>query len=207
MNTTPTVAIIDGGGANIASLQFALSRLGVTGQLTVDPAKIRAASHVILPGVGAAADSMARLTGAGLVELIPTLRQPVLGICLGLQLLFAHSEENDTTCLGVFDGQARRFDPSPDRAVPHMGWNRIKRTRDSDLLAGIPDGSYFYFVHSYAVEVTDDTLAVAEYGRPFTAIAERANFSAAQFHPERSGNAGAQLLKNFLARSIRTSER
>jgi len=198
--STPTVAIIDGGGANIASLQFALARLGVTGQLTVDPNIIESASHVILPGVGAAVDSMTRLTTAGLVELIPNLRQPVLGICLGLQLLFTASEEDDATCLGVFPGKARLFESTPERAVPHMGWNQIQKTRNSDLLTGIPDGSHFYFVHSYAVEVTDDTLAVAEYGKSFTAIAERANFSATQFHPERSGQFGAQLLKNFLTR-------
>jgi len=198
--STPTVVIIDGGGANIASLQFALARLGVTGQLTVDPNIIESASHVILPGVGAAVDSMTRLTTAGLVELIPNLRQPVLGICLGLQLLFTASEEDDATCLGVFPGKARLFESTPERAVPHMGWNQIQKTRNSDLLTGIPDGSHFYFVHSYAVEVTDDTLAVAEYGKSFTAIAERANFSATQFHPERSGQFGAQLLKNFLAR-------
>ena len=207
--STPTVAIIDGGGANIASLQFALARLGVTGQLTVDPDIIMSASHVILPGVGAAVDSMDRLTTAGLVELIPNLRQPVLGICLGLQLLFAASEEDDATCLGVFPGKARWFESTPERAVPHMGWNRITRIGDSttghsmgnsDLLNGIPDDTHFYFVHSYAVDVTDDTLAVSEYGKPFTAIVERANFAATQFHPERSGKFGAQLLKNFLTR-------
>ncbi len=198
--SSPTVAIIDSGGANIASLQFALARLGITGQLTVNPGIITGASHVILPGVGAAADSMARLKQAGLVELIPDLQQPFLGICLGLQLLFAQSEENNTRCLGVFPGTAHMFQPSPERAVPHMGWNRIERTRDSELLNGIPDGTHFYFVHSYAIDVTDDTLAVAEYGKSFTAIVERENFSAAQFHPERSGKYGAQLLNNFLSK-------
>jgi imidazole glycerol-phosphate synthase subunit HisH len=198
--STPNIAIIDSGGANIASLQFALARLGITGQLTVDPDVISAASHVILPGVGAAADSMARLNTASLIELIPDLSQPVLGICLGMQLLFTASEEDDSTCLGVFPGKARLFNATAERAVPHMGWNQIQCTRNSDLLTGIPDGSHFYFVHSYAVDVTDDTLAIAEYGDPFTAIAERANFSATQFHPERSGEFGAQLLKNFLAR-------
>jgi imidazole glycerol-phosphate synthase subunit HisH len=197
--STPTVAIIDGGGANIASLQFALARLGVTGQLTVDPDVIQNASHVILPGVGAAADSMNRLAKAGLVELIPKLRQPFLGICLGLQLLFSASEEEDTTCLGIFSGNARLFESTPERAVPHMGWNQVERQRESGLLTGIPDGTYFYFVHSYAVELNDDTLATADYGGPFTAIAERANFCATQFHPERSGQFGARLLENFLA--------
>jgi len=200
--STPTVAIIDGGGANIASLQFALARLGITGQLTVDPNVIARASHVILPGVGAAADSMARLKRAGLVDLIPDLRQPFLGICVGLQLLFESSDEQDTACLGVFPGKVRRFEPTSERAVPHMGWNQIERLGgDSDLLTGIPDGAYFYFVHSYAADVTGDTLAVAEYGTPFAAIAARGNFAATQFHPERSGKPGARLLQNFLSRS------
>lgn len=198
--SAPTVAIIDGGGANIASLQFALARLGTTGTLTVDHGIIADASHVILPGVGAAADSMARLKSAGLDELILQLRQPVLGICLGMQLLFAQSEENNTPCLGVFPGSARLFKATPERAVPHMGWNQIQRLHDSDLLNEISDGAYFYFVHSYAVHVTVDTLAIADYGQPFAAIAERGNFAAAQFHPERSGKFGAQFLKNFLAR-------
>ncbi len=194
---SPTVAIIDSGGANIASLKFALARLGINGQLTVDPEIIANASHVILPGVGAAADSMARLDKAGLIELIPGLTQPFLGICVGLQLLFSASEEYDTECLGIFPGTARLFIPSSDRPVPHMGWNQVTRTRDSELLQGIPDGTHFYFVHSYAADVTDDTLAVANYGKPFTAIVERDNFSATQFHPERSGKFGAQLLENF----------
>ncbi|MFW2405152.1 MAG: imidazole glycerol phosphate synthase subunit HisH [Gammaproteobacteria bacterium] len=194
------IAIIDGGGANIASLKFALARLDCEATLTVDPQTILGASHVILPGVGAAADSMRRLTEAGLVDLIPTLRQPFLGICLGLQLLFDASAEGDANCLGVFPGTARKFDSAPDYPVPHMGWNRIRRTRDSALLDGIPDGSHFYFVHSYALDVTPDTLALADYGRDFTAVVERDNFAAAQFHPERSGAYGARLLENFLRR-------
>ncbi len=198
--SSSTLAIIDSGGANIASLQFALGRLGITGQLTVDPDVIVNASHVILPGVGAAADSMARLEKAGLIELIPDLPQPFLGICLGMQLLFESSEEDNARCLGVFPGTAHLFKPSPEHAVPHMGWNQITRTRDSNMLNEIPDGAYFYFVHSYALDISEDTLASSGYGKPFTAIAERANFVAAQFHPERSGKFGAQLLKNFLTR-------
>lgn len=194
------IAIIDGGGANIASLQFALARLGCEAELTVNRGTIEAASHVILPGVGAAADSMRRLAAAGLVDLIPALRQPFLGICLGLQLLFDASEEDDARCLGVFPGTAQLFESAPEHPVPHMGWNRIRRTRDSDLLDGIPDGTHFYFVHSYAIDVTADTLATADYGRDFTAIAERDNFAATQFHPERSGAFGARLLQNFLRR-------
>ena len=135
-----------------------------------------------------------------LVDVIPELRQPFMGICLGLQLLFEASEEDDATCLGVFPGTARLFESAPDSPVPHMGWNRIRRTRDSDLLDGIPDGAHFYFVHSYALDVTPDTLATADYGRDFTAVVERDNFAAAQFHPERSGEFGARLLENFLRR-------
>jgi glutamine amidotransferase len=193
-----TVAIIDAGGANIASLKFALARLGWSGELTNDAEIISQATRVILPGVGAAEDAMNRLRHSGLLELIPGLTQPVLGICLGMQLLFEHSEEDDTECIGVIPGRARLLKSSPDRSVPHMGWNSICRTRDDGLLDGIPDGTYFYFVHSYAVDTTDDTLATADYGRNFAAIAQRGNFMATQFHPERSGNFGAQLLKNFL---------
>jgi glutamine amidotransferase len=195
-----SVAIIDAGGANIASLKFALARCGYDAQLTVDPQIISAAGHVILPGVGAAEDSMNRLREADLLELIPRLRQPVLGICLGMQLFFEGSEENDTCCLAIFPGTAKIFAAGPDRPVPHMGWNQIERTRDSDLLRGIPDGSHFYFVHSYALDIQADTLACAEYGRSFTAIVERNNFAATQFHPERSGEFGARLLQNFLRR-------
>ena len=198
--TQKKVAIVDGGGANIASLKFALARLGWTGELTVDAECIRSASHVILPGVGAAANAMRRLRTAGLTAVIAELQQPVLGICLGMQLLFTHSEEEDTECLGILPGTARLFESSPERAVPHMGWNQIQRTRESKLLDGIPDGGYFYFVHSYAVDVTEDTLAKSEYGHEFAAIAKHGNFQATQFHPERSGKHGARLLKNFLGR-------
>lgn len=194
------VVIVDGGGANIASLNLALQRLGYTGQLSSDPAIIRAASHVILPGVGAARSAMERLQKAGLVSLIAELKQPVLGICLGLQLLFESSEEDDVTCLGILPGRVRRFTPAPERPIPHMGWNQITRRRDSPLLDGVPDDSYFYFVHSYAADVSGDTIATTDYGRPFTAVAGRDNFYAAQFHPERSGPLGARILENFLGR-------
>ena len=194
------VAIIDGGGANIASLNFALSRLGHSGELTVDPDIIKAASHVILPGVGDAADSMRRLHDAKLVDLIRELTQPFLGICVGLQLLLDGSEENNAQCAGIFPGIARRFVAVPSRPVPHMGWNQVRRTRESDLLIDIPDGAHFYFVHSYAAEVTPDTLATSDYGKDFTAVLERDNVAAAQFHPERSGEHGAIFLRNFLNR-------
>jgi len=195
------VAIIDGGGANIASLRFALERLAVDSELTVDIETIRSASHVILPGVGAAADAMNRLRNAGLDRVIPELTQPVLGICLGLQLLFEASDEDDAECLGVLRGTARQFEAVADRPVPHMGWNQIARTNGSSgvgLLKDIPDGAYFYFVHSYALDVSAITAASADYGWEFSAVVRQNNFLATQFHPERSGAHGAALLNNFL---------
>ncbi len=195
------VAIIDGGGANIASLRFALERLAVDSELTVDIDTIRSASHVILPGVGAAPDAMNRLRNAGLDRVIPELTQPVLGICLGLQLLFEASDEDDAECLGVLRGTARQFEAVADRPVPHMGWNRITRTNGGsavELLKDIPDGAYFYFVHSYALDVSANTAASADYGWEFSAVVRQNNFMATQFHPERSGAHGAALLNNFL---------
>jgi glutamine amidotransferase len=194
------VAIVDGGGANIASLQFALARLGVAGELTVDPAVIRSASHVILPGVGAARAAMDRLRQKGIADLIPRLTQPVLGICLGLQLLFERSEEDDTKCLGILEGAVRRFIAAPGRPVPHMGWNQVLPIRSSPLLADVPDNSYFYFVHSYAAATGPTTTGSTDYGWPFSAVVESQNFLATQFHPERSGPLGARVLGNFLAR-------
>lgn len=194
------VAIIDGGGANIASLRFALARLGVDGELTADPDAIRSASHVILPGVGAARAAMDRLREKGLDIVIPRLTQPVLGICLGLQLLFERSEEDETECLGILQGVVRRFAPAPGRPVPHMGWNQVAATRASAVLAGVADGSYFYFVHSYAAELGAATVGKADYGWPFSAVVESGNFVATQFHPERSGVPGARVLDNFLRR-------
>ncbi|MEO8224978.1 MAG: imidazole glycerol phosphate synthase subunit HisH [Gammaproteobacteria bacterium] len=194
------VAIIDGGGANIASLRFALSRLGVASTLTVDAEVIASATHVILPGVGAARSAMDRLRTRQLDTLIPRLTQPVLGICLGLQLLFESSEEEATECLGILPGAVRRFTPVPGRPVPHMGWNQVNRVRDSPLLAGVPDGSYFYFVHSYAAETGPLTIGSTDYGWNFSAVVESRNFLATQFHPERSGPLGARILGNFLER-------
>jgi len=199
MNST-TLAIIDGGGANIASLKFALARLGRDdAQLTTDPETIRAARHVILPGVGAARDAMDRLQAADLIGLIGELTQPLLGICLGMQLLFESSAEDQADCLGLLPGRAERFEPSPDRSVPHMGWNRVWRERDDALLDGIDDGAHFYFVHSYALPTAEFTIGRCDYGRPFSAVVRRGNVMGTQFHPERSGKHGARLLANFLA--------
>lgn len=194
----PTVAIIDGAGANIASLSFALERLGSDPVLTTDPDTIRRASHVILPGVGAARAAMENLKAAGLDRLIPGLTQPVLGICLGMQLLFDASEEDDADCLGIVAGTARRLEAVPGRPVPHMGWNQIRITNMLPLLDGVPADAYFYFVHSYALPVSPATAATAHYGWDFAAVAQERNFLAAQFHPERSGEIGARILGNFL---------
>jgi glutamine amidotransferase len=190
--------IIPSCGSNLASLQFALERLGVNVPMTEDPARIRAASHVILPGVGAAAPGMARLAAAGLVELIPTLTQPVLGICLGMQLLFARSEEEDTPCLGVIDAVVRRMPASPELPVPQMGWNELDPVGESALLEGVPRGAYAYFVHSYAAPPGPYARALTVYGQPFAAVVEQGNFFGTQFHPERSSRVGAQVLDNFL---------
>ena len=195
---TPLV-IIDNGGGNVASVACALERLGVAAELSNDPARVQAASRVILPGVGAARDAMRRLANAGLDRLIPRLTQPVLGICLGMQLLYAASAEGDTDCLGVLPGRAARLVEAPGRAVPHMGWNRLEPVRPSALLAGIASGDYAYFVHSYALPPGPDTVATCDYGGAFTAVVSRGNFHGTQFHPERSARTGARLLENFLA--------
>lgn len=190
--------IVDAGGANIASLQIALERLGRPATLSADAAEIERGSHVILPGVGAAADAMARLERAGLVSVIPRLRQPVLGICLGMQLLYEASEEGSTRCLGVIPGQVRRMRQAAGSPVPHMGWNRVEVRRDHALLEGLGDGDWAYFVHSYCAPLGADTVAACEYEETFTAVACHDNFYGAQFHPERSAKLGSRFLANFL---------
>jgi imidazole glycerol-phosphate synthase subunit HisH len=192
------VAIIDNGGANIASLRYALERLGADARLTADPGELRAAPRVILPGVGAATDAMQRLNSLGLVETICGLRQPVLGICLGMQLLFEASDEGDTRCLGVLAGRATRIPDRDGYPVPHMGWNQLEFDSPGPLLRGIAPGDYVYFVHGYAVPVGPWTVATTDYGGSFSSIVRQDNFMGAQFHPERSGAAGARLLANFL---------
>lgn len=192
------LAIIDSGGANIASLRYAIERIGVDSVLTTDPATVRNASHVILPGVGAAADCMGRLQSAGLVETIRSLTQPVLGICVGMQLLFESSDEGEVECLKMLPGRVRRFVEQPDLPVPHMGWNQLEFKTESRLLEDIVPGDYVYFVHSYHAEVNEMTLAQAVYGKPFSAIVQRGNVYGAQFHPERSARIGSLLLRNFL---------
>jgi glutamine amidotransferase len=196
--TAPGVAIIDSGGANIASLLYAFERLGVNAQLTTDAAYITRAERVVLPGVGAARDAMERLGEHGLVDVIRELRQPVLGICLGMQLLAEASEEEDVECLGVIPGTVKKLPASTSCPVPNMGWCAVQSKCQHALMANIDDGSYFYFVHSYALPVSDYTVATADHASPFSAIVTRHNFIAAQFHPERSSLYGSRLLQNFI---------
>lgn len=194
-----SVVLVDAGGTNIGSVRYALQRLGMDAALTADAATIRAADKVILPGVGAAGPGMARLHELGLVDLLRSLTQPVLGVCLGMQLLCTHSEEGDTACLGVIPAPVRRFIQTPGLRVPHMGWNQLRTMRAHPLLAGLADDDQAYFVHSYAVPVGDFSLASTEHAGEFSAIVARGNFHGMQFHPERSAAVGARLLRNFLS--------
>lgn len=198
------VAIIDSGGANLASLCHALRRLGARAEVTVDVARLQRASHVLLPGVGTAFDAMARISAAGLGDCIRQLRQPLLGICLGMQLLFERSAEAPaggpaTPCLGLLPGEVSRLVASPGHPVPHMGWSRLHAVRRDPLLEGIDEAAYFYFVHGYVAPPSPFTLALARHGEDIPAVVRRDNFHGVQFHPERSAAAGARLLSNFLA--------
>ena len=193
-----SVVIIDSGGANIASLRAALARLGAGSVVTTDHDVIRRAPRVLLPGVGSAQDAMARLRIAGLDQLIPTLKQPLLGICLGMQILFERSEEGPANCLGVIPGSIGKLRTEPGRPVPHMGWNQMTQVRPDPLLDGISSLDYVYFVHSFAAPTSSATVAITDYSVAFTAVARRDNFCGTQFHPERSGVVGARILGNFL---------
>jgi glutamine amidotransferase len=192
------VAVVDAGGANLGSVCYALERLGVTPRVVADADGLQRAERVILPGVGAAATAMNRLRQQNLIEPLRRLNKPLLGICLGMQLLYESSEEGDTECLGLITGVVRRMLPGEGLRVPHMGWNQLLPLRSSPLLDGIPERADAYFVHGYAAPVTADTVAACEYGGLFTAIVQRGFHCGAQFHPERSSTAGARLLRNFL---------
>jgi len=192
------VAIIDSGGANIASLRIALERLGADSVVTTDHDVIRNAPRVLLPGVGSADSAMIKLRGAGLDQLIPLLKQPLLGICLGMQLLFERSEEGPANCLGVIPGSIDKLLAAPGKPVPHMGWNQFRQVRPDALLDGVSSLDHVYFVHSFAAPTSGATVAITDYGVAFTAVARRDNFCGTQFHPERSGVVGARILANFL---------
>ena len=190
------VAIVNYNAGNRVSVANALHRLGVEPVVTDSADELRSADKVIFPGVGEASTAMAYLRERGLDEVIPSLTQPVLGICLGMQLMCSFSEENETTCLGILRHRVRRFE-SDTLKVPHTGWNRITALR-SPLFEGVDEGSHVYFVHGYYVENGADTNAVTEYGHEFSSGVTHGNFHAIQFHPEKSGEVGARILENFL---------
>ena len=193
------VAIIKYNAGNIRSVDYALRRLGVTPVITADPEQIAKADKVIFPGVGEALTTMTYLREHGLDRVISALRQPTLGICLGMQLLCQRSEEGDADCLGIFPVEVRRFVPREHTdKVPHMGWNTLADTR-SALFEGLREDSFVYFVHSYYVPACDFTIATTDYIHPFSAALRKDNFYATQFHPEKSGSVGECILKNFLA--------
>ena len=191
------VAIIDYKMGNLRSVENALKRLGAEFCVTADAAVIRAADRVLLPGVGNAAEAMHNLREAGLVEVIRSLRRPVLGICVGMQVMCRHSEEGDTPCLGIFDSRVKRFEPTAELKVPHMGWNKIGNL-ESKLFKGLEGGSYVYYVHSYYPELCPDTIATSTHGVMFSAALKYENFYGTQFHPEKSGDVGERIIENFL---------
>ena len=196
------LTIIDTGCANLSSVKMAIQRLGVEPIVSCDAADIKSADKLILPGVGTAKAAMRNLQERKLVDLIREAKQPLLGFCLGMQMLAQASEESmdgeaDIQCLGIIPGKVKLMQVGNLR-LPHMGWNQIEHDGIHPLFNGIPSGSYFYFVHSYALEVTEATLARCDYGQPFSAVVGKDKFFGAQFHPERSGKLGAQLIRNFL---------
>ena len=193
-----SLVIIDSGGANITSLLSAFERLGVHAELSSDTAVIRAADRVVLPGVGAAHDAMTRLREARLTDVIRDLEQPVLGVCLGMQLLCDASEEDDVECLGIIPGVAQKLPIGVNCPVPNMGWCATRFSAPHPVVRGLQQDDYFYYVHSYALPVSGCTIATAHHANEFSAMVGRDNFVAAQFHPERSSRAGARILQNFL---------
>jgi glutamine amidotransferase len=191
------IAIIDYNAGNVRSVQFAMQRLGIEAHLTGDATEIQAADKVIFPGVGEANTTMAYLREQGLDEVIRNLKQPVLGICLGMQLLCQHSAENDTQCLGIIPQEVVRFQPKKGEKIPHMGWNSI-RNLSTGIFSPELEGEYVYFVHSYYVEQGLYTTATTEHVLPFSSALQKDNFYATQFHPEKSGPVGEAILKHFL---------
>lgn len=192
------VTVLAYGAGNTASVQFALERLGAAVRLTDNPAEVAEAERLILPGVGAAGYAMQRLQTLGLVEPIRDFSRPLLGVCLGQQLLFERSQEGGVDLLGLIPGEVRAIEPAPDRTVPHMGWSGLTRTREDPLTEGVADGAWAYFVHGFVCPDGPATVATAEYGGVVPAVVRRANRWGCQFHPERSADVGARILKNFL---------
>ena len=193
------IAIIDYDTGNLRSVCNALDRIGAQYCLTDDPSQIAQADRVLLPGVGEASSAMQKLQERGLCDVIRNLKVPVLGICIGMQLMCRHSEEGNVDCLGIFDADVRKFeaDPAAGVKVPHMGWNSLVDLK-TGLFDGLADGDFVYFVHSFAADVCEDTVAVSENGRRFSAAMRKGNFYGAQFHPEKSGEVGEKILRNFM---------
>ncbi len=197
------IVIIDTGSANLTSVQLALIRLGVDAKISAEESLIKSADKLILPGVGSAVAAMKSLNNKGLPNIVTSCTQPILGICLGMQLLGKESAESmgaDSEfikCLGIVDATTKLL-KADNLPLPHMGWDQVEHDGTSPLLKDIPSGSYFYFVHSYAMELNESTIATCEYGEKFTAIINKNNFFGTQFHPEKSGAIGAKLLKNFI---------
>lgn len=191
------LTIIDTGCANLSSVKFAFDRLGIAAEISRDLNAIRSADKLLLPGVGTANAAMANLRDRDLIDTIQSLTQPVLGICLGMQLMTEFSTEGNVAALGVIGGRTEKL-PDTGLPLPHMGWNKVRFKDAHPLFDGIAQDSYFYFVHSFAVRPNEHTIATCDYGEPFSAAIGRGNFYGVQFHPERSGKAGAQLLHNFV---------
>lgn len=189
------IALIDYGAGNVQSVKYAVNRLGYEPVLTKDHDEIKSADKVIFPGVGAAKAAMEQLKESGLDKVIPTLTQPVLGICVGMQLMAKHSKEGDVECLGIIDAEVVKFEE--ELKIPHMGWNDLSETK-SDLFANLPSEHQVYFVHSYYVPVNEYTIATTDYGVNFSAAIKKDNFYAVQFHTEKSGDIGERILKQFL---------
>ena len=193
------VAIVDSIGSNLASLIFALNRIGSSFEITDEIDVLNKASHIILPGVGAAKNAMTKLKQRKLIDEISKLTKPTLGICLGMQIFMDASDEDDAKCLGIISNTCRPFENNRDYPVPHMGWNKVRFNRDSVLTNNLKDDDYYYFVHSYYVPICSETIGVSSYPIEFSAVVQKDNFFGTQFHPEKSGLSGSKILQNFVS--------
>ncbi len=193
------VAIVDSIGSNLASLIFALNRIGSSFEITDEIDVLNKASHIILPGVGAAKNAMTKLKQRKLIDEISKLTKPTLGICLGMQIFMDASDEDDAKCLGIISNTCRPFENNKDYPVPHMGWNKVRFNRDSVLTKNLKDDDYYYFVHSYYVPICSETIGVSSYPIEFSAVVQKDNFFGTQFHPEKSGLSGSKILQNFVS--------
>jgi len=193
------VAIVDSIGSNLASLIFALNRIGSSFEITDEIDVLNKASHIILPGVGAAKNAMTKLKQRKLIDEISKLTKPTLGICLGMQIFMDASDEDDAKCLGIISNTCRPFENNRDYPVPHMGWNKVRFNRDSVLTKNLKNDDYYYFVHSYYVPICSETIGVSSYPIEFSAVVQKDNFFGTQFHPEKSGLSGSKILQNFVS--------